>query len=205
MEYSLIFAMTLFAFVMSVTPGPNNIMLLASGAQFGYRRTLPHIFGIIIGVALLLACVLVGLGIVFELYPVLYSLLKGLGCTYLLYLAWKIATAPTEKTSFDNAENKQEAAPMKLLSASLFQFINPKAWTMAIASVSTFTLAGEQYLTSGLWIMAAFALMGFIAISLWAYLGVAIAQLLTTQTRKRNFNWIMGLMTASTLIFILAD
>jgi threonine/homoserine/homoserine lactone efflux protein len=76
---------------------------------------------------------------------------------------------------------------------------------MAIASVSTFTLAGEQYLSSGLWIMAAFALMGFIAISLWAYLGVAIAQLLTTQTRKRNFNWIMGLMTASTLIFILAD
>jgi threonine/homoserine/homoserine lactone efflux protein len=116
MEYSLLFAMTLFAFVMSVTPGPNNIMLLASGAQFGYRRTLPHIFGIIIGVALLLACVLVGLGIVFELYPVLYSLLKGLGCTYLLCLAWRIATAPTDKTSLANAENKQNRVTSSLLS-----------------------------------------------------------------------------------------
>ncbi|HEY5716371.1 MAG TPA: LysE family translocator [Psychromonas sp.] len=203
MEYSLLFAITLFAFVMSVTPGPNNMMLLASGAQFGYRRTLPHIFGIILGVAFLLASVLLGLGFVFERYPLLYDLLKGLGSAYLLWLAWKIAAAPTDESSFTREHNKQNAAPMKLLSASFFQFINPKAWAMAIGSVSTFTLAGEEYFESGLWIMAAFALMGFIAISLWTYLGVAIRQLLTTPARKRSFNWVMGGMTASTLIFIL--
>ena len=102
-------------------------------------------------------------------------------------------------------ENNTEATPMKLLSAIIFQFINPKAWAMAIGAVSTFTLPGEQYMESGLWIMAAFASMGFIAISIWAYLGVAIRQLLTTRTRKRNFNWAMGLCTAATLVLIIFD
>ena len=205
MESSLLLATSLFAFVMSVTPGPNNMMLLASGAQFGYRNTLPHIFGIILGIALLLTSVLVGLGLVFELYPVLYDLLKISGSVYLLYLAWKIATASTDEAKSTGLENNTEATPMKLLSAIIFQFINPKAWAMAIGAVSTFTLPGEQYMESGLWIMAAFASMGFIAISIWAYLGVAIRQLLTTRTRKRNFNWAMGLCTAATLVLIIFD
>ena len=205
MESSLLLATALFAFVMSVTPGPNNMMLLASGAQFGYRNTLPHIFGIILGVALLLSSVLVGLGLVFELYPVLYELLKVLGSAYLLWLAWKIATAPTDVTSLAGQGNSAEATPMKLFSAIAFQFVNPKAWAMAIGAVSTFTRPGEQYMQSGLLIMAAFAGMGFIAISLWAYLGVAIRQFLTTSTRKRNFNWMMGLCTAATLLLIIFD
>ena len=202
MNLSFFFAVTLFGFVMSVTPGPNNMMLLASGAQFGYRRTLPHICGIILGIAVLLASVLAGLGIVFDIYPLLYRLLKGLGCAYLLYLSWKIATA---ESRFTKQYNKQQAKPMSLLSASFFQFINPKAWAMVISSVSTFTVAGEHYTASGLWIMAVFALTGFIAISLWAYLGGSIGQLLTTATRRRYFNWAMGMMTASTLILIVFD
>lgn len=205
MDSALLLAITLFAFVMSVTPGPNNMMLLASGAQFGYLRTLPHIFGVILGVALLLASVLLGLGVLFRLYPGLYELLKVLGSSYLLWLAWKIATAATDETAFNQQAEPSGNAPMKLLPASLFQFINPKAWAMTIGSVSTFTLAGERYIESGLWIMGTFAIMGFIAISLWTCLGVAIGQLLTTQLRKRNFNWLMGAMTAATLIFILSD
>jgi threonine/homoserine/homoserine lactone efflux protein len=205
MESSLLFAVPVFAFIMSVTPGPNNMMLLASGAQFGYRNTLPHMFGIILGVALLISSVLVGLGLVFELYPVLYDLLKILGSVYLLWLALKIATASTDETRITGQEHDSRKTPMKLQSAVLFQFINPKAWAMAIGAVSTFTLPGEQYVQSGLWIMSAFACMGFIAISIWAYLGVAIRQLLTTRTSKRNFNWAMGLCTAATLLLIIFD
>ena len=205
MELSLLLAVALFAFVMSATPGPNNMMLLASGAQFGYKNTLPHIFGVILGIALLLSSVLVGLGVIFKLYPFLYDLLKILGSIYLLWLAWKIATASTIETTPTEKNNMSNSSPMKLSSAVVFQFINPKAWAMAIGAVSTFALPGDQYFESGLWIMALFALMGFIGISLWAYLGVALRRLLTTQTRKRYFNWIMGVCTASTLLLIIFD
>ncbi|EAQ67189.1 hypothetical protein MED121_14719 [Marinomonas sp. MED121] len=204
MELSFFFAIGLFAFVMSVTPGPNNLMLLASGAQFGYMRTLPHMFGIIIGMACLIGSVLVGLGAVFELYSVLYDILKVLGSAYLLWLAWKIANAPTDDKVLAS-DKPHTSQPMRLYAASLFQFVNPKAWTMAIGSVSTFTLAGDLYWQSGLWIMLAFACLGFIAISLWAGLGVAIKQWLTSVRRKQYFNWFMGGMTAATLIFILMD
>ena len=93
-DVSFFFALAMFAFVTSVTPGPNNIMLLASGAQFGFRRTLPHMLGIVLGVATLLLSTLLGLGALFTLYPPLYSVLKWVGCAYLLWLAWKIANAP---------------------------------------------------------------------------------------------------------------
>ena len=201
MEFSLLFAISLFAFVMSVTPGPNNIMLLASGAQFGYQKTLPHIFGILIGIATLLASVLLGLGAVLERYPDIYSVLKVFGSLYLFWLAWKITTASTDPNSMNNAQANTK--PMSILTAACFQFVNPKAWAMCVGSISTFTLAGEHYLESGLWIMLCFALNGFIAISLWAYLGAGIAQWLTTIKRKKVFNYTMGTMTVGTLFFIL--
>jgi threonine/homoserine/homoserine lactone efflux protein len=201
MELSLLLAISLFAFVMSVTPGPNNIMLLASGAQFGYQKTLPHIFGILIGIASLLVLVLLGFGMIFERYPALYDLLKVLGCLYLFWLAWKIATASTEPLAVNASQNKTK--PMTLFSAATFQFVNPKAWAMAIGSISSFTLTGERYIESGFWIMLCFAISGFIAISLWAYLGVNIAQRLTTTKRKKSFNYTMGVMTIGTLFFIL--
>lgn len=201
MEFSLLLAISLFAFVMSVTPGPNNIMLLASGAQFGYQKTLPHVFGILLGIACLLASVLLGLGAVLARYPEFYDLLKVLGSIYLFWLAWKITTASTDPSSVNTDQAKTK--PMSLLGAACFQFINPKAWAMCVGSISTFTLTGEQYIESGLWIMLCFAINGFIAISLWAYLGVSIAQRLTTTKRKKYFNYTMGSMTVGTLFFIL--
>jgi len=201
MELSLLLAISLFAFVMSVTPGPNNIMLLASGAQFGYQKTLPHVFGILVGIAFLLASILLGLGAVIERYPAFYDLLKVLGSVYLFWLAWKITTASTEPTLINNDQAKTK--PMSLFGAACFQFVNPKAWAMCVGSISTFTLSGDQYIESGLWIMLCFAVNGFIAISLWAYLGVGIAQRLTTTKRKKRFNYTMGAMTVATLFFIL--
>lgn len=242
MELSFFISIGLFAFVMSATPGPNNLMLLASGVQYGFWRTMPHMFGIIIGVMCLNLSVLMGLGALFELYPSLYDALKIVGSLYLLWLAWKIANAPThsdddhsqycqsqgnqfqgnqsqsrqsqglqsqgnetitnKETNNKETSKEPKSRPMSVLSAALFQFVNPKTWTMSIGSMSTFTLAGALYIESGLWIVAAFALLGFIGISLWAGLGVVIRQWLTTQKRKRNFNWLMGGLTAATLVLI---
>jgi threonine/homoserine/homoserine lactone efflux protein len=204
--YQKLLAISLFAFVMSVTPGPNNVMLLASGAQFGYQKTLPHIFGIIIGIAILLASVLLGLGLIFERYAQLYDLLKVVGSLYLFWLAWKIGTASTEDNTLNNTglhHTDKNRSPMTLIGAALFQFVNPKAWAMVIGSISSFTLAGEHYIESGLWIMLCFALMGFVAISLWAYLGVGIARLLTTNKRRKVFNYTMSALTVATLFLIL--
>jgi len=201
MDSSLLLAISLFAFVMSVTPGPNNIMLLASGAQFGYQRTLPHMFGIIVGMACLLLSVLLGLGTVFKQFPELYNLLKVVGAIYLLWLAWKITTASTQPMSTHQIDKNHQ--PMTMFSAACFQFVNPKAWAMSIGSMTTFTIAGELYIESGLWVIFCFAVNGFIAISLWAYLGVGIAQKLTTSKRKKIFNYVMGFLTAATLYFII--
>lgn len=198
MEISLITAIALFAFVMSITPGPNNIMLLASGAQFGYQRTLPHIVGILMGVAMLLLLVLLGLGALFTRYPEVDLLLKWIGGGYLSYLAWKIATASTANMS----SQQPSRGPMSVLEALLFQFVNPKAWAMSIGSISTFTLNGDQYLASGLCIMICFACTGFIAISLWAYSGEKIAACLTTPAQQKMFNRLMGVLTMATLFFI---
>lgn len=201
MQPSIIMGISLFAFVMSITPGPNNIMLLASGAQFGYQRTLPHILGIIVGVASLLTAMLLGLDIVFSHYSVLYDGLKVVGSLYLFYLAWKIASASTEPV---RGKDKSNSKPFSFLQALLFQYANPKAWAMSIGSVSSFTIAGDAYITSGLWIMLCFAVMGFIAISLWTLLGSNMANYLTTSKRKKYFNYTMGLMTVMTLFFILS-
>lgn len=197
-DASFFFALALFAFIMSVTPGPNNMMLLASGAQFGFRRTLPHMIGIVLGMASLLLSVLLGMGALFVLYPPIYSVLKWVGGAYLLWLAWKVASAPVGQL----ANAKQSSAPMRWWQAALFQYVNPKAWMMSVGCVSSFSLAGDLYVQSGFWIIVLFACMGFPAITLWAWAGVAIRRWLTDDKRQRAFNYGMGLATASTLLLM---
>ncbi|WP_421850109.1 LysE family translocator [Marinomonas sp.] len=198
-DTSFFLALAMFAFVTSVTPGPNNIMLLASGAKFGYRRTLPHMLGIVLGVASLLLSTLLGLGALFTWYPPLYSVLKWGGCAYLLWLAWKIGSAPV-----GNLETKKAPSlPMHWWQALLFQYVNPKAWMMAIGCVSSFAIAGDLYVQSGFWMIVLFAAMGFPAISVWAWAGVSIRRWLTNQKRQRIFNFFMGMATASTLLLII--
>ncbi|TBR37663.1 LysE family translocator [Marinomonas agarivorans] len=207
MDVSFFLSISIFAVVMSGTPGPNNIMLLASGGQYGYWRTMPHILGILVGVMTINVSVLFGLGLLFKLYPFLYNALKIVGGVYLLWLAWKIANATplSGQLSADptGSTKNEQGKPMSLVGAWLFQFVNPKAWTMSISSMSTFTLADDLYIASGLWIILAFILLGFIAISAWTGLGLLIRQCLTTPKRQRYFNRCMGGMTAATLLFIL--
>ncbi|TYL49468.1 LysE family translocator [Marinomonas sp. IMCC 4694] len=202
MDVSFFIAFAMFSFVMSVTPGPNNIMLLASGAQFGFRRTLPHMIGIGVGMATLISSALLGLGALFILYPPLYLALKWVGGAYLVWLAWKIASAPVSQETIHVSEKREESKPMAWWQAALFQFVNPKAWMMAISAVSTFTIEGDLYLQSGLWVLFVFACVNFPTISLWAWLGVSIRRWLTNPKRQRRFNIGMGLATALTLMMI---
>jgi hypothetical protein len=121
----------LFALVTSITPGPNNTMLLASGVNFGFRRTLPHVFGISLGVVVLMLAVGFGLGEAFQRFPVLYTVLEIASVAYLLYLAWKIGTSGEVKL------RSGERRPMKLIEAAAFQWVNPKAWMMVLTAATT--------------------------------------------------------------------
>lgn len=203
MDIQLVTAMFSFAFVTSATPGPNNLMLLASGANFGFKRTIPHMLGIGCGMILLLLVTLAGLAELFTRFPIAQQALKVVGVLYLLWLAWKIASAPVTETMTSKGEQAvTEAQPMRWWQAAAFQFVNPKAWMMALGAVSSFTLAGEQYWLSGLVLMIIFFCVNVPSVSIWAGFGVIIQQFLSSARRKRQFNLLMGLLTAATVWMI---
>lgn len=197
MDMQLLLATFSFALVTSITPGPNNLMLLASGANFGFRRTIPHMVGIALGMVVLLLCILAGLGTLFMQFPVAQTALKIVGAAYLLWLAWKIAFAPVGEL-----KGKETAQPMTWWQALLFQFVNPKAWMMAIGAVSSFTVAGEQYWLSGLALIGVFAVVNLPSVSVWAGFGVGIQHCLSSAKRQRYFNGIMGFLTALTILMM---
>lgn len=191
-------AMASFAFVTSVTPGPNNLMLLASGANFGFRRTLPHIVGISLGMALLLTCVLGGLGELFSRYPLLQLLLRIAGAGYLLWLSWKILRTPPRSLQPENTNGR----PFAWWQAVLFQFVNPKAWIMAITAVSSFTLSGEAYWLSGLALVLVFSVVNLPSVTVWAGFGTLLQQFLSSAARQIWFNRIMATLTALTVLML---
>lgn len=185
-------ALVMFTLVASITPGPNNMMLLASGANFGFVRTLPHMLGIGLGMALML--VLVGLGIMqlFERVPLAQDILKVIGTVYLLYLAYRIAVAASP-----DVKHSDEAKPMSVIGAMLFQWVNPKAWTMALTILSVY--APEQSLQAIMLVTLVFAIVSFPAISVWAALGTQLQKFLTNAQRLRWFNWSMAVMLVVSL------
>lgn len=170
MTLTLLFSLILFAVITGITPGPNNIMLAASGTRFGFAQTLPHMSGVVVGFVFLTFLVGAGAGSLFTLYPQLREILKLLGSAYLLYLAWRLwqASAPD-----DNARSR----PLRWIEAAGFQFLNPKAWLMAISAVSVFTLAGNAYWISLAVICGVFFLSGCMTSSVWAAFGAAIRRL----------------------------
>ena len=144
MSSEVFVALCLFAVTTSVTPGPNNIMLLASGVNFGLRRTLPHTLGISSGFCVLLLSVGLGLGFLFTAFPPLQVALKIFGSLYILYLALKIA-ASRSLSKQDAPTGSQPSKPMTFIEAALFQWVNPKAWVMAISSMSLYTAPAQPY------------------------------------------------------------
>lgn len=187
----------LFMVSMTITPGPNNVMLTASGANYGFLRTLPHLFGILGGCFVLFASIALGLGVVFERYPVVQGGLKLIGSLYLLYLAWKIATAPPPDLRVGDAR------PLTFVQAAAFQFANPKAWVMGIALMAGFLPDGGNPWVNALLLAGVAELVGLPCIALWAGFGTAIGRLLTTDRAWRVFNGLMGALTAACVVMIL--
>lgn len=197
MSLDLFAALVGFAFVSSVTPGPNNMMLLASGVNFGFRRTVPHMLGIGFGFASLLLGVGFGLGALLAAFPALHLALKVAGGAYLLYLAWRIATSRTL------AEAGSASQPMSFAAAAAFQWVNPKAWVMAVTAMAIYT-SPEAPVLSVLLVAAAFALVNLPSVSVWAGFGTALRGWLSDPARLRWFNLAMGLLLAATLWPMLA-
>lgn len=194
---SILLPLTFFALATCITPGPNNIMLTASGANFGFRRTIPHILGIAGGLIALQALTAAGLGVLFKQFPQLQLMLKILGAAYILFLGWKIATISPQENS--NAKGK----PFTFFEAALFQFLNPKALVMAFSAMTTFTISGQDYLSSAIRVITVFFLVCIPSVSLWAGFGVAVGRLLSSPRRFRAFNLGLGTLTAVSVVFIL--
>lgn len=190
-------SVALFSISMSGTPGPNNVMLTASGALYGYRRTLPHIVGIMLGCFVLFMSIALGLGALFERYPLIQQGLKVVGAAYLLYLAWKIASAPPPDFAA-----REGARPLTAWQAAAFQFVNPKAWVMGIALVAGFLPHDGPLIVNAAVLALLMEGVAFFCISLWAGFGMAIGRLLTTPRAWRAFNVTMGLATAACVGFI---
>ncbi len=193
MPLEALFALSVFAFVTSISPGPSNFMLLASGANFGFARTLPQVLGITIGFGSLLLAVGLGLGVVLATYPALHLALKIGGAVYLLVLAWRIATA----RSIGQA-GSAEARPLTFLESAAFQWINPKAWVVAVTAMAVHANPDAPFLSVVL-IAAAFALVNLPSVSTWAGFGVALRGFLSDPLRLKWFNIAMGALLAATL------
>ena len=185
-------ALVLFAFTTSITPGPNNMMLFTSGVNFGFRRTIPHMIGIEVGFASVLVATGFGLGALLHTVPLLYTVLKFAGGAYLLWIAWKIGS------SRSLSEGKTSAAPMSFLSAAAFQWINPKAWVMAVTAMATYTNP-DVYFISVLIVGFAFALVNVPSVSTWAGFGSALRDWLSDPKRLKWFNITMALLLVLSL------
>ena len=185
-------ALLLFAFTTSITPGPNNMMLFASGVNFGFRRTIPHMLGIGAGFLSLLLGVGLGLGALLHTMPVVYTALKFAGGAYLVWIAWKIAT------SRSLSEGKSGAKPISFLGAAAFQWVNPKAWVMAVTAMATYTNP-DVYFISVLIVGFAFALVNVPSVSTWAGFGSALRDWLSDPIRLKWFNITMALLLVLSL------
>ncbi|KXO76226.1 LysE family translocator [Brucella anthropi] len=194
MSVEIFLALLVFAFVSSVTPGPNNLMLLASGVNFGFRRTIPHMLGIGVGFFILLLAVGFGLGALIETVPSFYAALKFAGGAYMLYLAWKIAMS----RSIGEAKHRDKAEPMTFLQAAAFQWVNPKAWVMAITGIATYANHANYYVAV-LLVSAAFAIVNLPSVSVWAGFGTLLRNWLSDPVRLKWFNLIMALLLVLSL------
>ena len=195
MTYEQLLALAAFAFVTSITPGPNNLMLMASGVNFGVRRTVPHMLGVALGFVFMAVLVGAGLAQAFVAMPQLYTALKVASVAYLLYLAWKIATA------LPPGEAARAARPMTFLAAAAFQWVNPKAWAMALTAVSVY--APSQTMAGIVAVAVVFGIVNLPSVGTWAVLGQEMRRVLTNPGRTRTFNVLMAVLLVVSLYPVL--
>ncbi len=193
MPYDALLSLCVFAFVTSITPGPSNLMLLASGVNFGFARTIPQVLGITVGFVSLLLAVGLGIGAVLTAYPALHALLRAGGAAYLLYLAWRIAMARAL-----GGETAGQGRPLTFVESAMFQWINPKAWVVALTVVAVHADPAAP-VASVAAIALAFAIVNLPSILAWVGFGVALRTFLSDPVRLKWFNLAMGALLAATL------
>ena len=195
----LLLPFILFLAVASFTPGPNNIMLMTSGLNFGWRRSIPHLLGVVFGYSFMILMCGLGLGIVFKLYPILYTIIKYGGSAYLLFLAWKIATTPV-----GHMKGAGRKHPLSFLEAAAFQWINPKAWVMAIGMIADYSAIAAY--PNNIFFIAAVSMVATIAsTTAWMGLGQILQRLLHRPKLMRAFNITMALLLVASIYPLLAD
>jgi threonine/homoserine/homoserine lactone efflux protein len=199
MPSELLWALLVFVVVTLFTPGPNNAMLMASGLNFGFRRGLPHLWGVALGFGVMVLAVGLGLGAVFQAYPAAYTVLKYAGAAYLLYLAWQIAAAGPIEEGGD-----ARGRPITFLEAAAFQWLNPKGWVMAVGAVSAYA-AVAAFPFNMLLMAALFGSLGIMSSATWLGFGTALQRLLTSPRAVRAVNIAMALLLVASLWPILAD
>ncbi|WP_445945414.1 LysE family translocator [Shewanella sp.] len=190
----LILAITLFAFSSGITPGPNNIMLMTSGVNFGIRSSIPHLIGICLGFPCMVLAIGLGLTSVFQTYPVLHLVIKVLGVSYLLYLSWLIAR------SSNKMEGKQLSQPLSFIQAAAFQWVNPKGWIMAVGAIATFTVQHADMTPQVLTIAMVFLCVAFPCAMVWLTFGVALKRLLKNERQQKIFNVTMALLLVGSIL-----
>jgi threonine/homoserine/homoserine lactone efflux protein len=192
-------ALVSFAFVTSITPGPNNIMLTASGVNFGFARTLPHMSGICVGFTALVLGVGVGIGAVFAAAPVLQTALKVIGAAYMLWLAWRVATAGGSPEHAD-----ERGRPLTFWEAAAFQWVNPKAWVMAIGAMALYVRPDHSAFDIGV-VTLVFGLMCVAAVGVWTAFGHALRNVLRDPVKVRAFNIAMALLLVASILPIVIN
>jgi len=197
-DVNLFFALISFYFVMYVTPGPNNAMVLTSGIKFGFLKTIPHMSGITIGHVLQTIVVCLGLGKIFQMFPEIQDFLKIICALYLLYLGYKIIG------SFSKIKN-DGSRPLKFYEASLFQLVNPKAWTISTMVASGFLPKDERLIISILFISITALIICPLSISVWAAFGSGIRNLVKNNKKKAFVEYFLAILLLTTAIMIVIE
>ncbi len=198
MPLDLLIGLATFAAVTCFTPGPNNAMLMASGINFGMRRTAPHVIGVTLGFAFMVLAVGLGIGQALVASPIVYKVLKLVAIAYLLWLAWSIAT------SGGINDGEAGARPLSFLEACAFQWVNPKGWVMAVGATTSYAMAGSQF-RSASQIAAVFAVIGLASSTSWAVFGAGFRRLLGRPGLVRIVNVVLALLLVASLYPVMGE
>ncbi len=198
MRFEILYALMVFCFVSAITPGPNNLMLLASGVNFGFQRTIPHMMGVGLGFALMVGLVGVGLDAVFSQFPALLPAMRYAGAAYMLWLAARLALAgPIGETEYSGN-------PLSFFSAAAFQWINPKAWVIAVSALTAYAVS-ENYTRSVAIVALVFGLVTLPCIALWVLFGTAMRRVLSEPRFVRPFNIAMAALLVASIVPVIAE
>jgi threonine/homoserine/homoserine lactone efflux protein len=195
----LFLAVLFFAFSTTITPGPNNVMIMSSGVNYGIKASVPHWLGICLGFPFMVLLIGMGFGFVFDRYPHLHQLIKVLGVAYLIWLAWHIASA--EPKAIEQGKSK----PFSFWQAVLFQWVNGKAWVMASSAVAAFTSVAGIYWIDVSIITLAFLLVAFPCVGLWLVCGAGLRSVLKKPILQRIFNISMAIILVLSIVPVLAE